>query len=61
MGGASDSASDSGSGAISISTPLLNDKRTLDHASSMEHEVTALRARADHTVRHRMPENAAWR
>jgi len=58
MGGASDATnSEAASVAISDLDAILNDKRTLDaRIIELEHEITALRAKADQPVRHRMPE-----
>lgn len=57
MGGASDAANEAASVAISDLDAILNDKRTLDaRIIELEHEITALRAKADQPVRHRMPE-----
>ncbi len=58
MGGASDSTNSEASGAaIADLDAVLNDKRTLDaRIIELEHEITALRAKADQPMRHRMPE-----
>ena len=54
MGGVTESA---GADVIADADAVLNDKRTLEaRIVELEHEITALRAKADQPVRHRMPE-----